>query len=136
MISNTKSMLCELCISLKLINSCAVFTCAVSPAGDRIYVTNRGQHKLLTLAIDGTLISTFNYPELKYPRGVHVTPAGQVLVCTSKNVIQVNREGKKKLATLLSQKDDDQTLSICYNKYIDRITVGTGGHTIFDLKRQ
>ncbi|KAH3703494.1 hypothetical protein DPMN_078531 [Dreissena polymorpha] len=38
---------------------CRVFKCAVSPAGDRIYVTNCNQHTLLTLAMDGNLISTF-----------------------------------------------------------------------------
>ncbi|KAH3849154.1 hypothetical protein DPMN_091550 [Dreissena polymorpha] len=59
----------------------AVLTCAVSPAGDRIYVTNLHKHKLITLTTDGTLISTFTDPELRLPQAVHVTPAGQVLVC-------------------------------------------------------
>ncbi|KAH3796851.1 hypothetical protein DPMN_150426 [Dreissena polymorpha] len=37
---------------------------AVSPAGDGIYVTNKDQDKPLTLAMDGTLISTFTDHEL------------------------------------------------------------------------
>ncbi|XP_052231849.1 uncharacterized protein LOC127845155 [Dreissena polymorpha] len=88
-----------------------VWRCAVSPSGDRIYVTNRSQHKLLTLARDGTVISNFTDRELHYPRGVHVTPAGQVLVCgsASSTVIQVDREGKKKIGTLATQKDGLQS---------------------------
>ncbi|KAH3799555.1 hypothetical protein DPMN_153166 [Dreissena polymorpha] len=82
-------------------SSMAVERCAVSPSGDKIYVTNYDNHKLLTLARDGTVISTFNDPELQHPQGVNVTPAGQVLVwCQSSHtVIQVDREGRKKIAT-------------------------------------
>ncbi|XP_052284810.1 uncharacterized protein LOC127881167 isoform X2 [Dreissena polymorpha] len=81
--------------------------CAVSPSGDRIYVTHYSQHKLLTLTRNGTVISTFTDTELQSPWGVHVTPAGQVLVCgyTSHTIIQVDIEGKKKIATLATQKD-------------------------------
>ncbi|KAH3892485.1 hypothetical protein DPMN_016603 [Dreissena polymorpha] len=59
----------------------SVFKCAASPTGDRIYVINSSQKKLLTLSTDGTLISTFTDFALQNPFGVHVTPAGQVLVC-------------------------------------------------------
>ncbi|KAH3776940.1 uncharacterized protein LOC127843632 [Dreissena polymorpha] len=104
-----------------------VCRCAVCPAGDMIYVTNNSQHKLITLAMDGTLISTFTDPELRHPYCVHVTWAGHVLVCgnTSNAVIQVDREGKKKLATLLSQNDGlSSPTSVCVNKNVDQITVG------------
>ncbi|XP_052235312.1 uncharacterized protein LOC127847442 isoform X2 [Dreissena polymorpha] len=117
-----------------------VFYCAVSPAGDKIYVTNTRQHKLLTLATDGTLISTFMDPELQNPRGVHVTPAGQVLVCgcISENVIQVDREGKKKLATLASQRDGlSSPGSVCYNTNTHQLIVGLYDNTkifVMDLQ--
>ncbi|XP_052220167.1 uncharacterized protein LOC127837293 [Dreissena polymorpha] len=104
-----------------------VFKCAVSPDGDRIYVTNCKMHKLITLASDGTVISTFTDDELQKPWGIHVTPAGQVLVCgcNSNTVIQVDRQGKKKLATLESNKDGvRQPVSVCYNNKTDQIIVG------------
>ncbi|XP_052220540.1 uncharacterized protein LOC127837456 isoform X1 [Dreissena polymorpha] len=104
-----------------------VFRCAVSPAGDRIYITNYAQDKLITLATDGTLISTFMDPELQLPRGVHVTPSGQILVCgfSSHTVIQVHCEGRKKLATLVSSKDGvREPESVCYNTKTDQIIVG------------
>ncbi|XP_052265799.1 uncharacterized protein LOC127868186 isoform X1 [Dreissena polymorpha] len=110
----------------------AVGKCAVSPAGDRIYVTNYDQHKLLTLTTDGNLISSFADPELKEPYGVHITPAGQVLVCgyTSGTVIQVDHDGKKNLATLLSQKDG-LPLSVCFNSNKNSIILGlTNGKII------
>ncbi|XP_052276139.1 uncharacterized protein LOC127875256 [Dreissena polymorpha] len=85
-----------------------VYTCAVSPAGDKIYVTNNCQHKLITLATDGTLISTFTDRELQHPQCVHVTPAGQVLVCgcASQTLIQVNCEGNKNWPLWLHRKMD------------------------------
>ncbi|KAH3750422.1 protein PML-like isoform X2 [Dreissena polymorpha] len=60
-------------------NTLTVDCCAVSPTGDKLYITNYIQHKLLTLARDGSVLSTFMDYELECPRGVHVTPAGQVL---------------------------------------------------------
>ncbi|XP_052221852.1 uncharacterized protein LOC127838265 [Dreissena polymorpha] len=104
-----------------------VWRCAVSPSGHRIYVTNKPQHKLITLATDGTLISTFTDPELQNPWGVHVTPSGQVLVCElcACTVIQVDLEGKKKLATRVSNKDGVvNPLSVCYNSNTHQIIVG------------
>ncbi|KAH3782187.1 hypothetical protein DPMN_160099 [Dreissena polymorpha] len=94
---------------------------------ERIYVTNNPQHKLITLATDGALISTFMDPELQYPWGVHVTPYGQVLVCghISHTVMQVDREGSKKLATLISKSDGvSRPISVCYNTNTHQIIVG------------
>ncbi|KAH3806310.1 hypothetical protein DPMN_134629 [Dreissena polymorpha] len=82
-----------------------VWKCAVSPTGDRLYITN--WHKLLTLARDGTLLATYTDPALVRPRGLHVTPAGQVLVCgyLSHTVLQVGWEGESKLANLATWED-------------------------------
>ncbi|XP_052265573.1 uncharacterized protein LOC127868045 [Dreissena polymorpha] len=110
-----------------------VFKCALSPDGERIFVTNFTNHKLLTLAKDGALLSTFTDSDLQKPHGLHVTPGGQVLVCawTSNTVIQVDHEGRKKLATLASNKDAVRgplsvcrPLSVCYNTNTDQIIVG------------
>ncbi|KAH3710582.1 uncharacterized protein LOC127858404 [Dreissena polymorpha] len=110
-----------------------VYKCAVSPAGDKIYVTNYNQHKVLTLATDGSLISTFTDPELQGPWGVHVTPSGQVLVCgyASHTVVRVNREGRKKLSTLATQKDGlNNPMSVCYNIITNLIIVDVDDNII------
>ncbi|XP_052259879.1 uncharacterized protein LOC127864229 [Dreissena polymorpha] len=52
--------------------SVTVYKCAVSPTGDRLYITGY-QDKLLTLARDGTLLATYTDPALRDPLGLHVT---------------------------------------------------------------
>ncbi|XP_052221061.1 uncharacterized protein LOC127837752 [Dreissena polymorpha] len=120
--------------------SYTVFKCAVSPDGDRIYVTSNKIHKLITLATNGILISTFMDPELQNPWGVHVTPSGQVLVCGggSNIVMQIDCGGRKKLATFASQKDGlNKPVSVCYNSNIHNIVVGLhGGNKVIVLKLQ
>ncbi|KAH3895686.1 hypothetical protein DPMN_019851 [Dreissena polymorpha] len=101
--------------------------CAVSPTGDRLYITSHWQHKLLTLARDGTLLATYTDPALGRPYGLHVTPAGQVLVCgwMSHTVLQVGWEGESKLATLATQEDGVWgPWSVCYSSTTSSIIVG------------
>lgn len=105
----------------------AVWKCAVSPTGDKLYITNKTQHKLITLARDGSVLATFTDPALQEPFDVHVTPAGQVLVCgyQSDTVIQVDSEGRRKLATLTTNKDGVvNPQSVCYNTHTASIIVG------------
>ncbi|KAH3749461.1 hypothetical protein DPMN_183959 [Dreissena polymorpha] len=81
--------------------------CAVSPTGDKLYIANLSKHNLLTLAKDGSVLAIFTDHALKNPRCVHVTPAGQVLVCgyQSNIILQVDDEGKRKLAILATKED-------------------------------
>ncbi|KAH3831376.1 hypothetical protein DPMN_104641 [Dreissena polymorpha] len=106
----------------------AVYKCAVSLTGDRLYIINWSQNKLLTLARDGTLLATFTDPELRGPVGLHVTPAGQVLVCGSSSctILQVGSEGRSKLATLATRERDGMWLpsSVCYSSTTSSIIVG------------
>ncbi|KAH3711469.1 hypothetical protein DPMN_071138 [Dreissena polymorpha] len=87
---------------IRIILCIAVCCCAVCPTGDKVYITNWDQHKLLSLATDGSVLACFTDPELQYPGCVHVTPTGQVLVCgwESHAIIQVDNEGRQKLANL------------------------------------
>ncbi|KAH3895341.1 hypothetical protein DPMN_019503 [Dreissena polymorpha] len=105
----------------------AVDKCAVSPTGDRLYIISRYQHKLLTLARDGTHLATYTDPALEYPHGLHVTPAGQVLVCGRvTTVLQVGWEGQSKLATLATLERDGVWLpwSVYYSSTTSSIIVG------------
>ncbi|KAH3794804.1 hypothetical protein DPMN_148343 [Dreissena polymorpha] len=109
----------------------AVNKCAVSPTGDRLYITNFRKDKLLTLARDGTLLAT--YPALRWPRGLHVTPAGQVLVCGwgSDTVLQVGWEGQSKLATLATERHGVWwPRSVCYSSTTSSIIVGQESNRI------
>ncbi|KAH3879814.1 hypothetical protein DPMN_003721 [Dreissena polymorpha] len=105
----------------------AVWRCAVSPTGDRLYITNWDQYKLLTLARDGTLLATYSDPALVGPHDLHVTPAGQVLVCGywSHTVLQVGWEGESKLANLATREDGVRyPRSVCYSSTTSSIIVG------------
>ncbi|XP_052225322.1 uncharacterized protein LOC127840902 [Dreissena polymorpha] len=100
---------------------------AVSPKGDKLYIADPFNNNLLTLAMDGSVLATFKDPELKSPIYVHVTPAGQVLVCghDSSTILQVDREGSRKLATLATVWDGLQDpWSVCYNSSTASIIVG------------
>ncbi|KAH3879862.1 hypothetical protein DPMN_003770 [Dreissena polymorpha] len=104
-----------------------VYKCAVSPTGDRLYITN-WDNKLLTLARDGTLLATYTDPALPgLLEGLHVTPAGQVLVCGYRphTVLQVGWEGQSKLATLATEEDGvRRPWSVCYSSTTSSIIVG------------
>ncbi|KAH3754295.1 hypothetical protein DPMN_188961 [Dreissena polymorpha] len=105
----------------------AVDKCAVSPTGDRLYITSNWQNKLLTLARDGTLLATYTDPALRVPTGLHVTPAGQVLVCGWRpdTVRQVGWEGESKLANLATEEDGVwHPESVCYSSTSSSIIVG------------
>ncbi|KAH3717134.1 hypothetical protein DPMN_059913 [Dreissena polymorpha] len=104
-----------------------VFKCAVSPSGDKIFITNSSHSKVLTLARDGTVLQTFTDPDLQHPRCIHVTALGQVLVCgvSSSTIIQLDGEGKKKLATLATKRDGlNHPLSVFYNRSTASFIVG------------
>ncbi|KAH3702057.1 hypothetical protein DPMN_077058 [Dreissena polymorpha] len=104
--------------------------CAVSPTGDKLYIINFNQDKLLTLARDGSVLSIFMDPEFLCPTCVHVTPAGQVLVCGQiyNTIVQIDSKGSKKLATLATKMDSLR--SVCYNSNTDSIIVGMDNNTI------
>ncbi|KAH3898622.1 hypothetical protein DPMN_022859 [Dreissena polymorpha] len=107
-----------------------VWKCAVSPTGDRLYIIS--WDKLLTLARDGTLLATYSDPALGSPWGLHVTPAGQVLVCGWPHTVQqVGWEGKSKLATLATEEDGlSHPYSVCYSSTTSSIIVGQYGDNI------
>ncbi|XP_052247474.1 uncharacterized protein LOC127855724 [Dreissena polymorpha] len=104
-----------------------VLKCAVSPPGDTIFITNYSHHKVLTLARDGTVLQAFTDPDLQHPSVIQVTALGQVLVCgeSSSTIIQLDGEGKKKLATLATKRDGlNHPLSVFYNRSTASIIVG------------
>ncbi|KAH3700269.1 hypothetical protein DPMN_075243 [Dreissena polymorpha] len=112
-----------------------VWKCAVSPLGDKLYISNNWQSKLLTLARDGTVLAIFTDPELLYTYGLHVTPTGQVLVCgyQSHTLLQVNNDGSRKIATLATRERDGLVMpqSVCYSSTTSSIIVGQfGGNNI------
>ncbi|XP_052781936.1 uncharacterized protein LOC128218324 [Mya arenaria] len=80
---------------------------AISNDGKTIYITNHSNDQLITLDNLGNKLATFIDPDLKRPYGVHATTAGHVFVCcwNSHKVLQVDKDGKTKLAALARKQD-------------------------------
>ncbi|KAH3873639.1 hypothetical protein DPMN_036876 [Dreissena polymorpha] len=107
-----------------------VTSCAVSPDGDRIYVTKENSQQLVTLSRDGKVISSLTVPALSSPvllPGLHVTDSGQVLVCGyyTDTIVQVDRDGRQRLAEVIT-KDVTRPMSVYYSKHTGSIIVGMG----------
>ncbi|XP_052780008.1 uncharacterized protein LOC128217135 [Mya arenaria] len=81
--------------------------CAISNDGKTIYIINSSKHQLITLDNNGNKLALLTDPDMRYPTGVHVTPAGHVFVCCydSDTVLQVDKDGEKKLATLAREEN-------------------------------
>ncbi|KAH3816329.1 uncharacterized protein LOC127832272 [Dreissena polymorpha] len=110
----------------------SVRSCAVSPDGDRIHVliyVTKYSNQLVTLSRDGKVISTLIDPALVsvYSQGIHVTEAGQVLVCveTSNEILQVDKDGTRILAVVVTQQDGvTGPMSVCYSTQRGTLIVG------------
>ncbi|XP_052259044.1 uncharacterized protein LOC127863506 [Dreissena polymorpha] len=114
-----------------------VWKCVVSPAGDKVYISQPSLHKLITLDMNGTILATFYDPGLLRPWGVCVAPKGQIIVCgdASDTVLLVDSDGKKKLATLATFSNGLRwPWSVYYTKHTDTILVGQWYDTIVVLK--
>ncbi|KAH3820462.1 hypothetical protein DPMN_122208 [Dreissena polymorpha] len=105
-----------------------ISSCAVSPDGERIYVAYQAFQRLDTLSSDGTVISTMTDPAWsESPFRIHVTDLGQVLVCVKESniIIQVEREGRKRLAEVVTKDDGlNKPCSVFYSKYTGQMVVG------------
>ncbi|XP_052232019.1 uncharacterized protein LOC127845245 isoform X4 [Dreissena polymorpha] len=117
---------------IRLKHQCRVGCCAVSPTGDKLYIISYSDHSLLTLAMDGSVLASFMDPELQYPGALDVTPAGQVLVCGSESILQVDSKGSRKLETLTKPPYSVRCnpnvtpcpYSVCYNSNTGSIIAG------------
>jgi len=115
-----------------------VYSCAVSPDGSLIYITNYTHHQLITLNKDGTKLSTLTHPELRLPSSPHVTAQGHVFVtCREQNtVVQVTEKNNQQTVTTLAGENNGLTKpwSLCFNSN-DSLVVGQSyNDNIVELK--
>ncbi|XP_052817011.1 uncharacterized protein LOC128243338 [Mya arenaria] len=101
-------------------------TCAVSPDGQIIYIAEFDTNPLITLDKNGQVFTKLKDPELKYACGVCVSPSGHVFVCVveTESVVQVDREGRQKLATVADGLDFPQ--SVWFSECNSCLIVGNG----------
>ncbi|XP_052782000.1 uncharacterized protein LOC128218382 [Mya arenaria] len=79
---------------------------AISNDGKTVFITNFSNNQLITLDNLGNKLATFTDHYLRGPHGP-ATTAGHVFVCyfDSDTILQVDKDGKKKLATLARKLD-------------------------------
>ncbi|KAH3830796.1 hypothetical protein DPMN_104049 [Dreissena polymorpha] len=72
-------------------------------------------------------MTSYTDPELRGPEGLHVTPAGQVLICGSWSctILQLDCEGRTKLVILAARERDvvKNPLSVWYSGITSSIIV-------------
>ncbi|KAH3698100.1 uncharacterized protein LOC127862183 isoform X1 [Dreissena polymorpha] len=74
-----------------------VWKCAVGLHGDKIFLTNTDKDCLITLAMDGSVLSRLD--GIGRHADIHVTPLGQVLVFRDKKgIIQIDGDGRTIIA--------------------------------------
>ncbi|XP_052780966.1 uncharacterized protein LOC128217690 [Mya arenaria] len=114
-----------------------VMKCAISNDGETIYITNYTGHELITLNNKGKKQASLTDPDMKSPIGVHVTSAGHVFVCCSSSgtVLQVDKDGKKKLATLARKEDGVcRPYSLFFSSRTSSLIVGGEKDTVLVIK--
>ena len=81
-----------------------IWRIAVADDGERIYVADYSNDRLITLNKEGEQIASLSDNDLEGPSGICVAGNGSVLICGehSNAVLQVDKEGKQKLVTLVN----------------------------------
>ncbi|XP_052778775.1 uncharacterized protein LOC128216245 [Mya arenaria] len=112
---------------------------AISNEGKTIYITNYSNDQLITLDNLGNKLATFTDPDLLRPYGVHATTAGHVFVCCfiSNTVMQVDKDGKTKLATLAREQDGVyRPKDLFFSSRSSSLVVGGEKDTLLVLNRR
>ncbi|KAH3698269.1 hypothetical protein DPMN_085788 [Dreissena polymorpha] len=98
-----------------------VWKCAVGLHGDKIFVTNTNKDCLITLAMDGSVLSRLD--EIGCHTDIHVTPLGQVLVFRyTQGIIQIDGDGRTIISKYEKISNIDFTVqSVFYNQMTQAI---------------
>ncbi|XP_052804054.1 uncharacterized protein LOC128234095 isoform X3 [Mya arenaria] len=100
---------------------------ALSTDGSQIFIPASSNNSVVTIDTTGNILATLQDPDLNWPFSVHVSEGGYVFVSStnSETVVQVDQEGRKKLATLVRKGDGiNSTKAIWYSTHTGRLIVG------------
>ncbi|XP_052779818.1 uncharacterized protein LOC128217040 isoform X1 [Mya arenaria] len=114
-----------------------VQTCAISNDGKTIYITNNSKHQLISLDNKGNKLALLADLDIEEPTGVHVKAAGHVFVCCegSNTVLQVDKDGKKKLTILARKKDGlNEPRDLFFSSRTSSLIVGGRKDTLLVIK--
>ncbi|XP_052807057.1 uncharacterized protein LOC128236212 [Mya arenaria] len=112
---------------------------ALSTDGSKIYIPVSSHQKIVTIDTTGNILATLQDPDLDWPYSVHVSEGGHVFVCslTSQTVVQIDHEGRKKLATLVRKGDGIYNpQAVWYSTHTGRLIVGGQQNDILVVELQ
>ena len=102
----------------------------VSNAGDKIYVSDKGNKSVTCMETDGSIIYQYKDSSLKKPGGLIFDDGGNVIVCDrySSNICVIGSDGKKhSILSLSGQKESIQPMSVAYRRSDNTLVVGCDG---------
>ncbi|XP_052781901.1 uncharacterized protein LOC128218296 [Mya arenaria] len=79
--------------------------CSFRGDGNVVYITDRENARIICLDRSGNKLNTFTDPDMREPTSIHVTTAGHVFVSTDNLILQIDKNGTRKLATLHVKKE-------------------------------
>ncbi|XP_052815203.1 uncharacterized protein LOC128242172 [Mya arenaria] len=112
---------------------------AINQDGKRIYICNFYNDKIITIDNNGSILATLQDPDIVGPYGVQVSEGGHVFVssCITNTVVQVDQEGRKKLATLVRNGEGiNYPQAVWYSTHTGRLIVGGIQKDILVMKLQ
>ncbi|XP_052769426.1 uncharacterized protein LOC128209441 [Mya arenaria] len=110
---------------------------AFNTDGNQIYISASSLRKVVTIDTQGNILATLQDPDLDWPYSIHASEGKHVFVSSTKSstVVQVDQEGRKKLATLVRKGDGiNNPSSIWYSTNPSRLIVGGKQNDILVMK--
>ncbi|XP_052815204.1 uncharacterized protein LOC128242173 [Mya arenaria] len=112
---------------------------AINQDGKRIYICDTTNNKIITIDNNGRILATLQDPDIVRPYGVHVSEGGHVFVSSwfSNTVVQIDQEGRKKLATLVRMREGiNHPQAVWYSTHTGRLIVGGEENDILVMELQ
>ncbi|XP_052815857.1 uncharacterized protein LOC128242658 [Mya arenaria] len=112
---------------------------ALNQDGKRIYICDYANNKIITIDINGSILATLQNLYIIRPNGVHVSEGGHVFVSAlyPNTVVQIDKEGRKKLATLVRRGEGiNYPRAVWYSTHTCRLIVGGDQNDILVMELQ
>ncbi|XP_052794971.1 E3 ubiquitin-protein ligase Midline-1-like [Mya arenaria] len=106
-------------------SQCTVNGIHTSNNGQKIYITDSSNNKVITVDNSGKILSTCEDPDLLFPVSLCVSEHGHLFVCAmgSNSVLQIDKEGRRKLRTLVSGEKVSKPLVVYFSTRSQQLMV-------------
>ena len=92
-----------------------------------LYVSDSGDHSVIALDVDGTVLFRFKHDDMKNPDGMCVDDEDNIYVACSTNLFQINKNGK--YSRVLLQTTESRLTRVAFSP-VDRTLAVCEGDTV------